>query len=643
MASKSDVVINVIAETQKAVAGMAAFAAGIGAAVATAKKLVDIGKKMVAAFGQQEEAEAKLAAAIRATGKQQEINQDQLQRLASSLQKVTRFGDEATISATAMLQQLADLNQQGLEKVIPAMLDFASAMNVDLNTAATLLGKTLGSSTNALSRYGIELDTSGTKTEKLAELVERLDEKFGGMAATMADTTLGALEQFGNELGDLTETGGEAISKWLEPTVTLLTKLTRKVNETISSYRLLKSVFAGQTTAFEAAIEAQRKVVEKAREAAAKHLEEARPLHRGTPVFDEKRLELLREISAEQEKLVWLQEQLKAVIGETPPPIGDDDGSLDKLNELYAKTAQAQREALESSLAWVEGLEIQEKKSITTAIHLRAQIAALDTTAESFDKLALETQLANTRVEIFIPTLEEFTAKFGTFNPIVNDATEYIKRFGEGAKIMGDNFKLSAREIADNAAMLVPTLEMLQGQFVNLYDVVSFIPEVADPAGDAIDNLGASLGSMISSGVLDSLEAFGESMANGATGAEGFKSAIDSLGMMLLNVLPRLLLTAGLEMLVAQNYPLGIALIAASGLIAIGGGLAKGNRNSAGSTAAALPDADTVAASRHGVTFGAGNAINPQITNYNIAGNALVSDQFGELIRTQSQAVYSGR
>ena len=169
-------------------------------------------------------------------------------------------------------------------------------------------------------------------------------------------------------------------------------------------------------------------------------------------------------------------------------------------------------------------------------------------------------------------------------------------------------------------------------------------PIDAATAKDAIDSLGSSLGSMISSGVLNSLEAFGEAMAQGGTGAESFKAGLDSLGMMLLNVLPQLLLTAGLKLVLVPGMEIvGVGLIVASGLVAIAGGYAKGGRNSAGTTAAALPDADTVAASRHGVTFGAGNAINPQITNYNIAGNALVSDQFGELIRTQSQAVYSGR
>ncbi|KKL13897.1 hypothetical protein LCGC14_2521180, partial [marine sediment metagenome] len=83
---------------------------------------------------------------------------------ASGLQKVTTFGDEATLSAMAMVQQLADLNQEGLEKVTPAMLDFAAAMDVDLQTAATLIGKTLGSTTNALSRYGIEIDAQAAPT-----------------------------------------------------------------------------------------------------------------------------------------------------------------------------------------------------------------------------------------------------------------------------------------------------------------------------------------------------------------------------------------------------------------------------------------------------------------------------------------------
>lgn len=204
------------------------------------RKVVQLGKDMVAAYGNQEEAEARLAAAIRATGREADISQRRLQGLASELQKVTRYGDETTISAMAMLQQLADLNQDGLEKVTPALLDFAAAMNLDLNTAATLVGKTLGSSTNALSRYGVEIDVTAGPTEKLAQLTEVLNEKFGGTAEAMGATSLGTIARYKNAIGDLKESYGEVITEGGEKFIGFLTQVIERLTEGRERARLMK-------------------------------------------------------------------------------------------------------------------------------------------------------------------------------------------------------------------------------------------------------------------------------------------------------------------------------------------------------------------------------------------------------------------
>ena len=156
----------------------------------------------------QIQAEAALTNAIRATGREAEISVDALKDFTSELQDVTTFGDEAQLSALALTQQLANLDQAGLQAVLPGMLDFASAMGVDLQTAASLFGKTLGSSTNALTRYGIELDTAASPTEKLAQLTLALEERFGGAAAAAAAAGLGPFRQMKNAAGDLAEEFG---------------------------------------------------------------------------------------------------------------------------------------------------------------------------------------------------------------------------------------------------------------------------------------------------------------------------------------------------------------------------------------------------------------------------------------------------
>jgi hypothetical protein len=62
-------------------------------------------------------------------------------------------------------------------------MDLASAKGMDLKSAAELVGRSIGTETNALARQGVELDTNATKTEKLAAVTTVLTAKFGGQAA----------------------------------------------------------------------------------------------------------------------------------------------------------------------------------------------------------------------------------------------------------------------------------------------------------------------------------------------------------------------------------------------------------------------------------------------------------------------------
>jgi hypothetical protein len=171
-------------------------------------------EKLIGAYGKQLDAETKLRNAIRATGKVTEISFGRFKELATAYQDVTRFGDELTLSALGTVQSFADLNQKGLEKLLPNFLDFGEYLG-NAETAASLIGKTLGSSTNALARYGIEIDMTGTKEQKLQQLTEQLQKKFGGLAQEMGQNSIGAMKRFQNNIGDVFESIGGAIAESL--------------------------------------------------------------------------------------------------------------------------------------------------------------------------------------------------------------------------------------------------------------------------------------------------------------------------------------------------------------------------------------------------------------------------------------------
>lgn len=214
---RGDVHVNIKTDSKSSIKSMLAYAAAVTAAVLVLRKVIAVGKELEDAYLIQERAETKLRAAIMATGREYEINLNSMKEFASGLQNITTFGDEAILSAQAMLQQLANLDQEGLQRVTPAVLDFSAAMGIDLETAATLVGKSLSSSTNALTRYGIEIDMSASESEKLVQITESMTEKFGGMSQALATTAFGVKEQLGNAIGDLKEALGKTIAEGMTP------------------------------------------------------------------------------------------------------------------------------------------------------------------------------------------------------------------------------------------------------------------------------------------------------------------------------------------------------------------------------------------------------------------------------------------
>ena len=211
----------------------------MAAVAVVAAAVIRVVKDLTEAYFEQERAIAGMEAALKATGTYTpELSRD-IQELASGLQTVSVYGDEATIAATGMLQSLAKLSDDGLMQAIPLVHDLAAGMGLDLVTAASLIGKTLGSTTNALSRYGIVLDATAPASEKLIALTEQINSSFGGMAEAMGDTAAGSMVKLTNAVGDLKEAGGHLIMIALRPVATWLTNVAR--NAAIAAENIIKA------------------------------------------------------------------------------------------------------------------------------------------------------------------------------------------------------------------------------------------------------------------------------------------------------------------------------------------------------------------------------------------------------------------
>ena len=180
--------------------------------------------KTVKAYGEQELAEKKLETAL---GRTSQALLDQ----ASALQSVSTFGDENIIQAQALIAAFTD-DEEAIKRATEATLDLAAAKGMDLFAAADLVAKTLGSTTNAMSRYGIEVTGAVGSTERLDTLTKNIAETFGGQAKAQAETMSGALKQAGNAAGDAAESMGEL----LEPVIVKAAKLFQGASEAVGAY-----------------------------------------------------------------------------------------------------------------------------------------------------------------------------------------------------------------------------------------------------------------------------------------------------------------------------------------------------------------------------------------------------------------------
>lgn len=227
------------AEVDKAVGGMSKQANPVNALTSSLKGLVgaylglrgvqavvNYAMQATEAFRTQERAVLSLNNTLANAGIYSQQYSKHIQELASSIQRYSNYGDEVIIKAQALGQ--AYIGQTKItDQLTKATVDFAAATGMDLEQAFTLVGKAIGSPTNALARYGIELNKNMTDSEKMMAIAIQLGNRYEGQAKQMANASI----QLKNAVGDLSETFGS----FFNPAVTSAQKHLISFVNTINS------------------------------------------------------------------------------------------------------------------------------------------------------------------------------------------------------------------------------------------------------------------------------------------------------------------------------------------------------------------------------------------------------------------------
>lgn len=181
------------------------------------------------AFAEAEEAARTLNTALQAQGIYTDELAAKYKNFATEVMNKTGIDDDAITSAQATAQSyLGQIEITG--QLTQAIADLATAKKIDLNSAAALVAKTIGTGTNALAREGLQIDDNATKTERYAKTLQFLEGRYKGQAEA-ANQGLGGVKGLATAFGNLQEEIGARFAPMAEKAIKVITNLFKTISE----------------------------------------------------------------------------------------------------------------------------------------------------------------------------------------------------------------------------------------------------------------------------------------------------------------------------------------------------------------------------------------------------------------------------
>ena len=232
---------------QDVLGGLGRLAAGALTAglTAAAAGFTVLGAGLVSSLNEAmkaEEVQAALGAVLQSTGGVAGVTAEMANELASSLQGVTRFSDEAVLGGENLLLTFTNIGKDIFPEATQTMLDMSQALGQDLKSSAIQLGKALQDpidGVTALRRVGVNFtDAQEAMIKSLVEsgdvmgaqtlILKELQTEFGGAAEAAGKTFAGQLDILKNKISDAQEKIGAQLIPVLIPLIGFLSDLSDK-------------------------------------------------------------------------------------------------------------------------------------------------------------------------------------------------------------------------------------------------------------------------------------------------------------------------------------------------------------------------------------------------------------------------------
>ena len=197
----------------------------------------------VKAFEEGAVASRELSTALQNQGIYTAKLSEQYKEYADTVKAATGIDDDAITKAQAVAQTY--LGQTKITKELTfAIADLGASMGGDLNAAAEKIGRTIGTTTNAFAKQGLQISDTATEAERAAKVMEFVQAKAGGLAADL-NKAGGYANSVAIAFGDLQK----AIGARFAPAVELGRQKIAAFFDAISNNPVLVDIIASLITA----------------------------------------------------------------------------------------------------------------------------------------------------------------------------------------------------------------------------------------------------------------------------------------------------------------------------------------------------------------------------------------------------------
>ena len=215
------------------------------AAVAGFRLITKAASECVQCFEEADKVSRRLIAVWDNVGKASGKSAKQVDDLAEALEKETYFTSESIKEAGLLLAATESLTEEGFDRALNASMDLAAALGEDVTSAAQTLAKAIQEPESSLSRLK-SIGVSFTEDEKaqikaLAEanqeyeaqsiILDKIEQKYKGVAKAIADTPTGKLDAIRDTWGDIKETLGQGIVEALDPAFTFILNMLQSIHK----------------------------------------------------------------------------------------------------------------------------------------------------------------------------------------------------------------------------------------------------------------------------------------------------------------------------------------------------------------------------------------------------------------------------